>query len=77
MSTEGFAMTLQIGVPMRYLHERYLGRPSCPRCGQLLMAPERPEFSECLSGVEIRHYWLCDDCDHRFDTLVRFDAAVA
>jgi hypothetical protein len=41
------------------------------------MAPERPEFSECLTGVKIRHYWLCDGCDNRFDTLVTFDAGVA
>ena len=70
-------MTLQIGVPMDYLHERDFGRPSCPRCGELLMAPERPEFFECLSGVKIRHYWLCDRCENRFDTLVKFAAAVA
>jgi hypothetical protein len=77
-STEGFVMTLHVGVPkMPYLHERYFGRPSCPRCGELLMAPERPEFSECLNGVEIRHFWLCDGCDNQFDTLVRFDAAAA
>jgi hypothetical protein len=70
-------MTFQFAVPMRYLHERYFGRPSCPKCGELLMAPESPEFSECLSGVEIRHSWVCDGCDHRFDTLVKFKAAAA
>jgi hypothetical protein len=70
-------MTLHVSVPMRYLHERYFGRPSCPKCGELLMAPERQEFSECLSGVKIRHYWLCDGCENRFDTLVTFDAGVA
>jgi len=70
-------MTLQVSGPMRYLHEHYFGRPSCPKCGQLLMAPERPEFSECLSGVEIRHFWLCDGCGNRFDTLVKFAAAAA
>ena len=70
-------MTLQVAVHLRYLHERYLGRPSCPRCGQLLMAPERPEFSECFSGVQIRHFWLCDGCDNRFDTVLKFDAGDA
>ena len=25
--------------PLRYVHERYLGRPSCPKCGELIMAP--------------------------------------
>ena len=43
---------LQIAVTRDYLHERYLGRPSCPRCGMLLMASERPEFSECVNGVK-------------------------
>ena len=61
--------------PMDYFHERYFGRPSCPRCGELMMAPEYPEFSACHSGDEIRHYWLCDSCDNRFDTLIKFKPA--
>jgi uncharacterized metal-binding protein YceD (DUF177 family) len=68
-------MTIQLAVPMRYLHESYFGRPCCPKCGELMMAPEHPEFSECLSGVEIRHYWACDACENRFATLVKFEAA--
>jgi uncharacterized protein with PIN domain len=70
-------MTPQVVVPLRYLHERYFGRPSCPRCGELLMAPEHPEFSERLSGVEIRHFWVCEACNNRFDTVVKFETAVA
>ena len=70
-------MTLQVVVPTRYCHERYCGRPSCPKCGELMMAPEYPEFSERPSGVEIRNFWICDGCDNRFDTLVKFDAATA
>jgi hypothetical protein len=62
-------MTLQVAVPMSYLHERYFGRPSCPNCGETMMASEHPEFSECLSGDEIRHFWACDRCDNQFDTL--------
>jgi hypothetical protein len=68
-------MTTQAAVPMRYLHERYFGRPCCPKCGELMMAPEYPEFSECRGGVEIRHFWRCDGCDNRFDTVVEFNAA--
>ena len=30
-------MTLRVTVPTSYIHERYLGRPSCPKCGELLM----------------------------------------
>jgi hypothetical protein len=70
-------MTTQQAVPMRYLHQSYFGRPSCPKCGQLMMAPEQPEFSEGLSRVEIRHYWLCDGCDNRFDTVVEFQSVAA
>jgi hypothetical protein len=70
-------MTLQVAVPMRFCHERYFGRPSCPKCGELMMAPEYPEFSECLGGNEIRNFWRCDRCDNRFDTVVKFGAAVA
>jgi uncharacterized protein with PIN domain len=70
-------MMPQTGIPMRYLHQSYFGRPSCPRCGELLMAPERPEFSECLSRVKIRYFWVCDGCGNSFDTLVTFEAAVA
>ena len=67
-------MALQVAVPMSYLHERYFGRPSCPNCGETMMASERPEFSECLSGDEIRHFWACDRCDNQFDTVVKFGA---
>ena len=43
-------MTLQIAGHTHFLHERYFGRPSCPKCGELMIAPEYPEFTECLSG---------------------------
>jgi hypothetical protein len=73
----GIFMTLQVVVPMSHLHERYFGRPSCPNCGETMTASEHPEFSECLSGDEIRHFWACDGCDNRFDTVVKFNAAGA
>lgn len=67
-------MTPQVAMRMRFLHERYCGRPSCPRCGELMMAPE---LSECRDGVEIRHFWLCDGCDNQFDTLIEFERIAA
>ena len=70
-------MPIQVTVPARYLHERYFGRPSCPKCGELIMAPEYPEFSECLTGVEFRQFWVCDGCQYEFSTLVKFNAAAA
>jgi len=68
--TGEFSMTLRVTVPTRYIHERYLGRPSCPKCGELLMAPEH---SECLSRNDIRHFWMCDKCDYGFETLIRLN----
>jgi hypothetical protein len=76
MRTEELAMTLAAG-PAPYLHERYFGRPCCPKCGELMMAPEYPEFTECVSGDEIRHFWACDSCDNRFATLVKFKPMAA
>ena len=37
-------MTLQVAVSMRYLHERYFGRPACPKCGELMMASQSSEY---------------------------------
>jgi hypothetical protein len=67
-------MTLTVAVPMSYVHERYFGRPSCPKCGELVMAPE---FSEYRGSHEIRHSWLCDGCHYRFESSVFFEAAAA
>jgi hypothetical protein len=67
-------MMLHVAVPMSYVHERYFGRPSCAKCGELMMAPESSEY---LCGYDIRHIWVCDGCDYRFETLIRFNAAGA
>jgi RNase P subunit RPR2 len=65
-------MTLQVAVPMSYVHERYFGRPSCAKCGELIMAPDSSEYR---SGSDIRHIWACDGCNYRFETSIRFNAA--
>ena len=46
-------MTLQATLPMSYVHERYFGRPSCPQCGQLMMAPESLSSSEVTTFVTV------------------------
>jgi Zn ribbon nucleic-acid-binding protein len=51
--------------------ERYLGGPSCPKCGGLIIAPET---SELMSDEQIRHTWSCDECGYKFQTLIRFPA---
>jgi C4-type Zn-finger protein len=66
-------MRLYAGVPMRYLHERYFGRPSCPKCGKMMMAPELTEYS---GDDDVLHTWICDGCDYRFETLVSFAISV-
>jgi hypothetical protein len=70
-------MTLEAVAPIRFFHESYFGRPCCPKCGEPTIAPEYPEFSECLGGNEIRNFWICDGCDNRFDTLIKLEPAAA
>ncbi len=67
----------QAGAPMRFFHERYYGRPCCPKCGEPMMAAEYPQFFACHSGDVIRNFWRCDNCDHRFDTMVKFKPLAA
>ena len=65
---KGFAMTPHTAVPMSYAHERYLGRPSCPKCGELIMAPD---FSEYLKNEASIRHWSCDGCEYEFKTLIK------
>jgi hypothetical protein len=37
-------MRLQSDVPMSFAHERYLRTSSCPKCGELIMAPDCSEY---------------------------------
>jgi hypothetical protein len=67
-------MTLNVAIPMSYLHERYFGTPSCAKCGELMVAPESSKY---LSGSDIRHIWLCSQCDYQFETSIRFNAVAA
>ena len=46
-------MTLHTAVPMSYAHERYLGRPSCPKCGELIMAPDFSEYLKNEASIVI------------------------
>jgi hypothetical protein len=64
----GFAVTFSLAMPMNYAHDEYLGRPSCPKCGALIAAPE---VSTYVTGSQIRHKWSCDDCDYHFHTLIQ------
>jgi hypothetical protein len=60
-------VSLSINTPLRFAHERYLGPPSCPKCGIRITAAEASEY---VGDGRICHLWLCDDCDYDFRTLV-------
>jgi predicted RNA-binding Zn-ribbon protein involved in translation (DUF1610 family) len=61
-------MKLHTAMPMQYAHERYLGRPSCPRCGEFCVVPE---ISQYESAGQISHVWECDLCGGEFRTIVK------
>jgi transcription elongation factor Elf1 len=60
-------MTPQSEMPLAFEFRRYLSGPSCPRCGDLLLAAEASEF---LSEGRVRHFWACDACGQAFHTAV-------
>ena len=64
-------MTPLILGPLPYEFRRYLERPSCPRCGDSLLAAE---VSELVDRGHIRHSWLCDSCGYDFVTTVQLSA---
>ena len=68
---EGPAVSFSLAVPMKYAHERNLGRPSCPRCGVLMIVPEASQY---VSEHRVRHAWSCVDCRYDFHTLVEIPA---
>lgn len=60
-------MTTQLACHVRETVLHDLGRPSCPRCGSILLIAEESEFN--LKG-QIRHAWACDACAHEFVTSI-------
>ena len=44
-----------------------LGRPACPRCGEMLFAAVATEFR---GKGRICNSWICDSCEHEFRTAV-------
>jgi len=60
-------MSLHSQAPLAFEFRRYLSNPSCPRCGNHLVAAEASEF---LRDGHIRHSWACESCGHDFQTAV-------
>ena len=44
---------------------RYRFGMKCVQCDIELIAPEWSAYS---NEVEVRHWWHCGSCDHRFET---------
>jgi hypothetical protein len=49
---------------LSFEHQEPLGRPSCPKCGQLCLFPERMEYAP----GRVLNSWQCDGCRARFQT---------
>jgi ribosomal protein S27AE len=60
-------MSLHSQAPLAFEFRRYLSNPSCPRCGNHLVAAEASEY---LHGGHIRHSWACGSCGQEFQTSV-------
>jgi hypothetical protein len=41
----------------------------CAQCGGTLYTPE---WSEHVDDCRVRHFWICEACDYKFETLVKF-----
>ena len=44
-----------------------LGRPACPRCGDMLFAAVATEFR---GKGRVHNSWICESCEHEFCTAV-------
>jgi hypothetical protein len=63
-------MSLQNATPTDLAaYVRWFGRPHCPQCANMLLAPEIAEFA---GEGRVHHTWLCDACGHEFRTAVDF-----
>jgi transcription elongation factor Elf1 len=62
-----FNMAAHVTAPKSHIYERFFGRSSCPKCGELLSAPA---YSEFLKRNNVRHTWICNKCDYEFETLI-------
>ena len=60
-------MRPRISAPRSLIYEWYFGRRSCPKCCASLSAPA---YSEFLRRDNVRHTWICNKCDHEFETLI-------
>ena len=64
-------MSLNSQAPLAFEFRRYLSQPSCPRCGDHLVAAEASEF---VRKGHVRHSWECEACGEQFQTAVTVES---
>ena len=45
--------------------------PTCPKCGDMLLAPL---LAEHVSEHHVRNHWACEACGHTFRRSFQFEA---
>lgn len=49
-----------------------LRQPSCPQCGETLLAPL---MAEHVNAAHVRNHWVCEACGHAFRKSTKFAIA--
>jgi len=66
MKTRASVQTASVSV-------QHLGRPCCPQCQELLLAPAA---SVHVDDSRVRHFWACDNCGYEFISAVRVSSTI-
>ena len=45
--------------------------PSCPQCGDMLLAPM---LAEHVNARHVRNHWVCESCGHTFRRSFRVES---
>lgn len=65
-------MRVQHELPAGVTVNEILGRPSCPRCGDMMFAAIATQF---MGRGWISNSWSCESCDHAFETSLQMSLA--
>jgi ribosomal protein S27AE len=61
-------MRVQTELPAGVTVNEILGRPACPRCGEMMFAAVATQF---LGRGLISNRWSCEACEHEFQTSLQ------
>jgi ribosomal protein S27AE len=64
-------MTLQNAICKASPSSRPVRLPSCPQCGDTLLAPL---LAEHVSASLVHNHWVCESCGHTFRKSHEFEA---